>query len=523
MTRTAPRPLARSFFHATIAAAALVSLAGCGGPDDPYAAAVEASEAGDYKTAQMLLGEFLSDNPDNIEARRLAGDVAMRMGNTDRAITEYKAMQADPAHRQEGSDRLAQAYLVGGNPRMAGMVLEENGITTALGHSVAVGVAMAEGDGQQAVETLAQGLKAFPDSADLQVLDAYQALQSGDRAGAKRKLAAARKTDASLVDGMMLAGRIALLEDDTKMAGTLFEQVIAREPNNVTAIMALVALARDAGDDARAQTLLARVGESGLDNPVSVFFAAQMAFETGQTDRAFALTQGLQGGAGTAFPALTRLQGLIAAKRGQNNEAIVHLNRYLSDGGDDALARFVLAEVLRANGEPARAYAAIAPVVSGSRVDPRALQLAAALARQTNRPEAAALAARADKQGGAAPLTRGMQQASAAIRKGDWAAADKIYARLRASGNADHVPLLNNSALARLELGDAKGALALARKAHGLAKDDATVLDTLGWVIFKSGGSKAEARTLIARAARLKPSDTAIAANLRTVEAAAGA
>ncbi len=49
------------------------------------------------------------------------------------------------------------------------------------------------------------------------------------------------------------------------------------------------------------------------------------------------------------------------------------------------------------------------------------------------------------------------------------------------------------------------------------------MLDTLGWVIFKSGGSKAEAQTLIARAARLKPSDTAIAANLRTVEAAAGA
>ncbi len=62
-------------------------------------------------------------------------------------------------------------------------------------------------------------------------------------------------------------------------------------------------------------------------------------------------------------------------------------------------------------------------------------------------------------------------------------------------------PRPNDPAQKRLELGDAKGALALARTAHGSAKDDATLLDAPGWVIFKCSGSKAKARTLIARAA----------------------
>ncbi|MGB3753405.1 MAG: hypothetical protein WA954_05840 [Parerythrobacter sp.] len=43
------------------------------------------------------------------------------------------------------------------------------------------------------------------------------------------------------------------------------------------------------------------------------------------------------------------------SKPGWNSEAIVHLNRYVSYAAGDALAPFVPAEMLRADGGPAKA------------------------------------------------------------------------------------------------------------------------------------------------------------------------
>lgn len=513
--------LSRASRVKTLAVAASLALTACaGGPSDPYQAAQQALETGDCKRAQLLLGELLSENPANAEARLLAGEVALRMGNTDRAISEFKELRDLPQQRQTGNDRLAEAFLASGNWRMARETLEESAINTPLAHSVAIGIAMAEGRGERVLELLKQGLAKFPADADLQALDAYIALQSGDVSGAKAKLASALSANPNLVDSLLLQGRIALIENDSDLAKTAFDKVLSREPNNVTAILAQAAIARDAGDVQGAKDWLARANAASQGNPVAVYFAAQMAFEAGDTDRAFELVQAFGNNDGL-FPALTRLQGLISARRGQTNEAIVHLNRYLSSGGDDALAHFVLAEALASNGETQASWKAISPLLDRATIDPRALQLGAAIAAQLGRPEAKSLAARARKANGGSTLANAMKRAGQAIGNKDWKQADAIYSQLLEAGHTDQVPLLNNAAQAKLALGDTKRALALARKAHGKATNNPIVLDTLGWTIYKSGGPARQAEQYIAQAAKLRPDDQKIAENLRIVRAAA--
>jgi tetratricopeptide (TPR) repeat protein len=104
-----------------------------------------------------------------------------------------------------------------------------------------------------------------------------------------------------------------------------------------------------------------------------------------------------------------------------------------------------------------------------------------------------------------------MASADKAIRAGNWKAADGIYASLlRDNPQTDNVVLLNNAAFARLELGDAKSAVALGRRALALAPNDPTVLDTVGWALYKAQGPSPEAVALLRRAVSAMPDNANI-------------
>ena len=473
---------------------------------------------GDLKAAHLHLASHLDAQPTDAGARRLAGELAMRMGNYDLAITEFKQLSALPGKEAEGRDRLADAFLANGNTRMAKRTLSQGEIASPLAYDVTVGVALIEGRDRQALQTLAEGLEKFPESAELHALDAHLALQSGNLESAKSKLAKARSLDPGLVDVNLLAGRIALLEKDLGLAKTSFENVLQHQPNHQTAILAMIAVATDTGDDAGRDKWLARASDSGKANPIAVYFAAQSAFESNDVKRAFELIQPITG-TGKTFPALDRLTGLIAARRGQTNDAIVNLERYFADGGEDRVARLVLAAEQHRNKEHSDAWTTIQPLISSDTANPRALELGIDIARALGKSEGRALEAKLAGAGPDNDFVSAMARAGTAIRKGDWKSADAIYSRLLGEGNRDQVGLLNNAAQARLALGQKQSAVSLAREAHALAPNDAVVLDTLGWVLFKTGGASEEARALLASAAARKPADRQIAKHLGAVNA----
>jgi len=79
---------------------------------------------------------------------------------------------------------------------------------------------------------------------------------------------------------------------------------------------------------------------------------------------------------------------------------------------------------------------------------------------------------------------------------------------------------LNNMAYAQLMLGNTDAALDYSRRALKEAPNNASVVDTAGWVLFKSGKDPQEARRLLQRAAQLAPGNPAIRAHLAEAERA---
>ena len=65
-------------------------------PSDPFAAAQQAYADGEIRTALEYAAAAADADPSNIDARMLAGDMAMALNQADRAITEYEAIANDP-------------------------------------------------------------------------------------------------------------------------------------------------------------------------------------------------------------------------------------------------------------------------------------------------------------------------------------------------------------------------------------------------------------------------------------------
>jgi Flp pilus assembly protein TadD len=81
---------------------------------------------------------------------------------------------------------------------------------------------------------------------------------------------------------------------------------------------------------------------------------------------------------------------------------------------------------------------------------------------------------------------------------------------LRTHPATTNVILLNNAASVLIEQERASEAIPLARRAITLAPKDPIVLDTLGWALFKSGSSLAEAKSLVRQAAKTMPGNQEI-------------
>ena len=84
-----------------------------------------------------------------------------------------------------------------------------------------------------------------------------------------------------------------------------------------------------------------------------------------------------------------------------------------------------------------------------------------------------------------------------------------------------HALAMNNMAAVLLEKGDRDHALDMARKAASLAPDNAAVLDTLGWALFKQA-KQGEAVTALQKSVELMPKNPGSLYHLAAVEHAMG-
>ncbi len=465
---------------------------------------------GDIATAQIHIRNAMQGDVTNQEMHFLNAQIALEAGNPELAKSEFRKLLNDPGYAPRAVPLLAKALLMLGQAREALQVLGDGKPASDLAFAGAVSAHLLMGQSDRANTLLGEGLIAFPKSPDLLVLDGTRALQNGDRNHATAQAARAVELAPKDINALLFAGRVAMLQRRFADAARQFDAVLALRPQHQTALLAKAAIAYDQGKYAEAKSLLQGASDQmgGGSRPIN-FFLAQLAFDSGDADKANQILQGM--GDLKDFPAAGMLAGLVAAKRGQTEQAIALLRRFLTAGGEDGRARFTLATALQKIGASQEAWSVLQPLADAANANGGTLQLASKLAQSLNLPSAGVYQARGAALAQGDPLAREMLEADKAIRGGDWARAEGIYAGLlRAHPATTNIILLNNAASVLIEQQRAAEAIPLARRALALAPKDPIVLDTLGWALFKSGGSLAEARSFAQQAAQTMPGNREI-------------
>jgi len=506
-------------FGAIAALALTPLLAACEtAPSDPFAAAQKALASGQPRAALALASEASEAQPDNPAVHMLIGDAAMALDNPGRAISEFESIPESAAEYSLARAKLAEAQVMGNSMDAARETIESLTMDNPLAYTATIAFHLANGDAGQAYDVLDAGLAEFPEDARLVTTDAERLWAQGKADATFARLAPVLEMQPAVAQAHLFAGQLRLGMRDGAQARAHFEQVLKVRPLHQTAMLAMAAIERDAGNSQEAGKWINKTNEAGPPHPVGLLFAAQMAYDAGDLNRAFELIERAPPSFASE-PEFARLRGMIDAGRGQDAMAAIALTEYVEATGGDPFARQVLAKALAEEGKYAEGWEAIAPVIDHPQADAKALTIALALAEKSGKGDPASIRAKIEARKNAPSIEEEMRAAAVAIRASDWAKADEIFTPLVDGRGKDNPALLNNAAAVKTKLGKHSEAVALARRALAAAPASPEIHDTLGWAIWQAGGDKAEARSLLQKAREGAPGNREIAEHWAIVNA----
>ena len=452
----------------------------------------------------------LKERPNDPAVQMLAGDIAMAVGNADRAVTEYARVVEGTSKSSLAKAKLAEANLMANNIGAARANVEALTFDVPLAFTAAIGFTLSQGEYQSAYAKLEEGLGQFPEDPRLVAIDAERLFALAKPKEAQQRLKPVLALSPAIPQAHRLAGQMALSRRDLGSASEHFDTVLKARPNDQTAMLAMAAIARDQGDETLAANWINKANEAGDPHPIGLLFAAQMAFEAGDIDRAYQLVENVPKGIASE-PNFERLRVFVDAARCLYGSAILLLQSYLDVASEDYLARRVLAQAYAKEGEAENAWKTIAPALDDPQIDRIGLSLALDLAQKTGRGDVPAIQARLNNRESAPKFDQQMREAAAAIRGGDWAKAESVYAPLVDGAGGKDPIVLNNAASVKSQLGDHAQAVRLARRALAEAPGSPQILDTLGWALWQEGKKLAEARELLTQARKAAPGNREIA------------
>ena len=501
--------------------AAVFTLGACSESAVPDGDKAEQSlNAGDIAAAKLHIRNALKAYGETPELVFLNGKIALEDGNADLAKSEFSKLLKHQELGKEARVFLAQAYLLLGNPKQALATLDEARASGGLATAITVSALLAQGDSTAAVTLLDQGLRDYPDTPELMLLDATRALQMDDGARALKIAGRAAELAPNDVDVVLFQAKASMQERDLASANRFFDRALELRPNSQIAMLGKAAAAYDSGQRDQARKWIAKASESigGAEAPL-VLFDAQLAYDDGKYNEANQIINAIKDF--DRFPEAYRVAGMISAKRGTKELAITQLRGYFRHGGDNVGAKALLASLLNETGQYNEAWQVLQPLADAPNANQQILLLAHGVASRLNLTTAPQYRARAEAMAQGDPNAKQMIAAEKAMRSGDWQAAEKIYAGLlRSPASASDVVLVNNYANVLLKVGRSADAVTFARKAHALAPTNPTVLDTLGWTLFKANGFSPEAMRHLEAALAASPNNPNIKSHFVAVAAA---
>ena len=478
-------------------------------PGDPSSAAQMAFANGEPRTAFDLANQALEIDPGNVAIRMLAGDAAMALSMPDRAIDEFKRVPETAAQYSSAQAKMAQGQLAGGYLERAGETLE--GLTMDNPHAFAAQALYlsARGEPVPANEAVAKGLQAYPQDPMLITMNAQRLWSEGKIDAAHSSLKPALALEPAFFEAHLFAGQLHLSQRRVAEAKSHFELALSARPNEQVVMLSLAAIANDTGDSEEGRQWLNRAAERSAPSSAWVLLAVQMAYEAGDTPLAMELIEQAPREMAGA-PQFLRLRGVIDASRDQHALAALYLGDYVEETGGDIATRQLLARSLGEEGQFQEAWEVIAPVIDHPQMGTAGLSIALQLAKRVSPSDAEDVRGRLAAVQSGPDISEQMQKAGKAIRAGDFAGADAIFAPLL-DEQQNNPALLNNAAAVKTLLGKHSEAIAIARRAIAAAPTSPEIQDTLGWALWQGGGDKAEAQQWLQKAREGAPSNREIA------------
>lgn len=493
-----------------------VGLGACG--EDPGAVLTRAKAEyarHDYTAARTDLIAALESRPGDRDLQLLLARTQLALGDGSGAGVTLEKLAGGRKPSGELAELAAEAALLRRSPAVALQLLGDLG--TAEAERLRALAALQANDATRAQEHFAKAValggntRTFADYARLRMLQ-------GDAQGADEMLLRAQKLGADAIDTLLLGGDFAVRRGDLDGALQAFQSASRLYPSSTAALVGQAAVLGDLGrikEMDRIVTVLSERVPDGLD---VLYLRARSLYARQAWKDIRDLIQPRATEVPSAHP-LRMIQAESLLRLGNPQQALTTLQPLARAQPGNRAAIMLMAQAQLDSGDAKAALQTLRPLADSAQARREELLLMTRIAKAANDGGAASYAARAERP---LPAVLGgdLAEADAALRKGDWARARDAYNRILAVTNGRNPIVLNNMAMAQLMLGNGAKAREFARRALEIAPEDASILDTNGWVLLKTGGNREEALRLLAQAAQKSPDNATIARHL--AEARAG-
>lgn len=484
-------------------------------PGELFEDAQTAFAAADYQAARVSLVSALEAEPDNVEMKVLLARTLIALGNGEGAALQLSKLPEEK--RKEPEIALLQA--------------EADVLRGKFGEAIALveGREDASADRIRALsfigqDKLAEAAKAFDvganrDEPDARLFASYArfVLAQDNTRGALQLANRALEIEPDLAEGLLARGAVFQRANDLPKALADYDKALKRQSSNFDARLG------------KAQ-VLARMGRSKVAGEL----AAQLKAEDPESSDVALVEAQIGANEGNWQKVRTILQAHESAIPGNSDAIILYsealialdvpgfaLNYLLPELERRPNSRAIRALTARAQlgaGEPKQALATIRVLASRPDATRKELEIGVASAKAAGSKETAdSFAKRLDVP---TPEWVGGELAKAdrALRNRQWSEAEKSYQAILKRGGGKNAMVLNNLAYAQEKQGRMDSALKNALAAVKLEPDNASILDTAGWLLVQTG-SKERGIEMLTKAARLDPENQTVAQHLSKARA----
>ncbi|MDP3905940.1 tetratricopeptide repeat protein [Novosphingobium sp.] len=501
--------------HAAISAlAAVLLLSACAkSPEELAQQARTEFAANDYGAARTSLVAALTVRPDDRELQLLQVRTLLALGDGEGARSAVERLAGNKPPQGVLGQLAAEAALLRKAPDVAVTLLTGDGSVEA--NRLRAAAALQKQDAAGAIRYLDQAVAAggsgavFADYTRLLLLN-------DDVAGAQAMHARAQAMAPGMLAVQLTGAELAIRQGDLARALASYTKAAQTYPGNTAAMTGKAAVLGDLGRFDEMEQALAPLAAAAPKDPVVAYLKARLAASRKNWDGVRQAILPVEAGLGQQDP-VRLIYAEALTNLGQAELAIAQAAPIARANPDNREALRILAEAQFRSGDPGAAMRTFAPVVQGNAVRPEELALYARLAKAAGAPDAGSLANRA-KAPSPQALGADLAEGDAAMKAGNWARAAVAYDRILAVTDGRNVLVLNNMAYAQAMLGNLDRARELADKALKLAPDNASVLDTAGWVRIRSGKDLEQGKALLRKAAQKAPGNAAIRAHLAEAE-----